>query len=97
MVNLLQYTTGGFSMERSNNRNNDELDRRRITATNESRNKARTIQLMREIQMVVLIQDKGLAKRLSELSTILDQNDNNSQYVSQELKKLSEDLIKLAE
>lgn len=84
-------------MERSNNRNNDELDRRRITATNESRNKARTIQLMREIQMVVLIQDKGLAKRLSELSTILDQNDNNSQYVSQELKKLSEDLIKLAE
>lgn len=52
-------------------------------------------ELMIEIQMVSLIKGKELAKRLSELSVLITQG--NNEYVAKELQELSNKLIELAQ
>lgn len=60
------------------------------------RKEARFNELMVEIQMVSLIKDKGLAKRLSELSVLLTQGDS-TEYIAKELQGLSDKLMELAQ
>lgn len=73
---------------------NEGVNRARVQAENLKKRKMDN--LMKDIQAYNLIQGKHLAKRLKELSFLLRQSDENSEYVSVELKGLSEQLLKLA-
>lgn len=69
---------------------------RDIVSRAKQRKEARFNELMVEIQMTTLIKDKGLARRLVELSLLLTQGDN-SDYVAKELQGLSDSLVELAQ
>lgn len=73
---------------------NEGVNKARIQT--ENLKKRQMDSLMKDIQTYNLIQGKHLAKRLTELSIMLKQSNDNSEYVSSELKDISSNLLKLA-